>query len=106
MTANMSNGNHYTGMYMQITSQSDVESLGPIWSGWGPGPGWAYWGPNAGPDFVTNYSGRVVANLQGANGHMRCAFALVNPQSGMKGGGQGKCQVPSGQTVDATFPST
>jgi hypothetical protein len=36
---------------------------------------------------------------------MRCRFTLVRPETGMAGGGQGQCQLPSGGEIDATFPS-
>jgi hypothetical protein len=35
---------------------------------------------------------------------MRCRFDLNDPPSGMSGGGQGKCQVAGGATIDAVFP--
>jgi len=115
MTAQINNGESYQGQYFQITHDTHATDLGPLWAGWG-GPwggrrwggwggwgGWGYWGPN--DTFVTTYSGRVVANLEGPNGtHMRCRFDLMRPSSGMAGGGQGSCQMPSGQVIDATFP--
>ena len=111
MTAQLSNGESYQGQYFQITHDTQATDLGPLWAGWG-GPwgrpwgrrwgGWGYWGPS--DTFVTTYSGRVVANLEGPNGtHMRCRFDLMRPSSGMAGGGQGSCQTPSGQVIDATF---
>ena len=64
---------------------------------------WGFW--DAGPEFVTHYSGRVAANLATTDGqHMRCFFQLVHPSDGMAGGGRGKCQLPKGNTIDATFP--
>ncbi|MHB1207987.1 MAG: hypothetical protein ACYCZX_20650 [Rhodospirillaceae bacterium] len=133
MTAQLSNGESYTGRYFQISQETQVTDLDPLWIGWnGPGfrrpgfwggygwrgrrwgggfgygggwGGWDYWGPQTA--FVTTYSGRVVANLEGPNGtHMRCTFDLRNPSYGMPGGGQGGCQMPSGQTIDATFERT
>ena len=118
MTAQLNNGESYTGRYFQITQDTRVADLDPLWVGWGRphfyggwrgrrgfggfGGGWDYWGPQSA--FVTTYSGRVVANLEGPNGtHMRCHFDLMNPTSGMPGGGQGSCQTPGGQTIDATF---
>ena len=92
MTANLTNGAKYSGMYLQITSEADYP--GGYWGGY-----WGGWGP------VTDYSGRVVASLDGTNGRLRCVFALARPLSGMKGGGQGQCEEPGGQTIDATFPS-
>jgi hypothetical protein len=111
MTARLSDGQTYTGTYFQITSDTRVDELSPLWSGWdsprwgswwGVGP-WRSWEPTTG--FVTTYSGRVVANLEGPNGtHMRCRLDLISPASGMAGGGQGRCQLPSGDTIDTRFP--
>ena len=73
----------------------------------GPWRGWPYWGPYPDTAFVTHYSGRVVANLADTAGdHMRCHFSLMHPQHGMASGGQGECQMPSGQTIDATFANS
>jgi hypothetical protein len=103
MTAMLSNGDTYTGTYFQITEETRVDSLGPLWVGWNPWPGWPYW--DAGPQFITYYTGRVVANLQGPGGRrMRCTFQLIRPPSGMAGGGLGQCQLPNGETIETTFP--
>ena len=113
MTAQLSTGESYTGRYFQITRETVVNDLGPLWMGWqGRGRGWRYWGPGPwgredwGPQFITEYSGRVLANLQGPNGRfMRCRFQLIRPPSGMSGGGEGRCQLPNREdTIHATFP--
>lgn len=106
MNATLTDGDMYSGQFFQVTQDTRVESLDPLWSGWGPGwRGWRYWGPQPDLAFVTHYSGRIVANLADSVGdHLRCHFQLVHPQQGMAGGGQGQCQLPSGQTIDATFP--
>jgi hypothetical protein len=112
MNATLADGTHYAGQFFQITSDTTVDTLGPLWDGWGPGlrgvggwDSWGYWG--AGPEFVTHYSGRVVANLATPGGkHMRCTFQLARPSDGMSGGGSGQCQLPDGKTIDATFPTT
>jgi hypothetical protein len=108
MDATLSNGKTFTGQFFQITSNTTVDNLGPLWAGWGPGwrgaGDWGMW--DAGPEFVTHYSGRVVANLGAPDGkHIRCNFQLVHPSDGMAGGGRGQCQMPNGNTIDATFPS-
>jgi hypothetical protein len=55
--------------------------------------------------FVAHYTGHVVANLSGPDGQrMRCQFRLLRSGQGMKGGGQGQCQLPSGETIHAEFP--
>jgi hypothetical protein len=105
MKATAGNAATYTGRFFEVTSETTGGGLGPLWDGWGPGwrrGGWEHW--DAGPDFVTHYTGRVVANLSAADGkHMRCAFQLVHPADGMAGGGAGQCQLPGGKTIDATF---
>jgi hypothetical protein len=106
MTATLSNGEAFTGSYFQITRETRVDTLGPLWTGWGPrfGP-WGYWGPT--DQFLTQYTGRVVGNLEAADGsHMRCRFTLARPSLGMAGGGLGECQLPNGMTIDAMFPVT
>jgi hypothetical protein len=102
-----STGEEFTGRFFQVTSETRVDELQPLWSGWhSRWRNWPYWGDDFGPSFMTHYSGRVLANLASANGeHMRCNFRLVRPSSGMSSGGQGRCQSPDGSTVDATFPT-
>lgn len=106
MTAKLADGESFTGKFFQITSDTRIDRLGSLWAGWGYHRDWPYWDFASGPDFVKHYSGRVVANLQGEQGeHMRCSFRLVEPSSGMSGGGAGRCQIPDGEMVDATFPA-
>ena len=108
MDATLANGKQYSGQFFQITRDTRVDSLGPLWVGWHRGfgrfGGWNDW--DAGPTFITHYSGRVVANLGAPSGeHIRCKFQLGRPESGMAGGGSGQCQLPDGNTIDATFPT-
>src|SRR5579872_745131 len=81
MTASLSDGTTYTGQYFQITRNTAVEGLEPLWVGWGGrwgGFGWDHWAADS--SFVTQYTGRVVANLGTASGaHMRCKFQLADP---------------------------
>jgi putative hemolysin len=35
---------------------------------------------------------------------MRCQFQLNRSGEGMKGGGQGQCQLPDGRTINVEFP--
>jgi hypothetical protein len=35
---------------------------------------------------------------------MRCRFTLMQPSSGMAGGGTGRCQLPNGAVIQADFP--
>jgi hypothetical protein len=105
INATVHGGTTFTGQFFQITSDTTVDSLGPLWVGWGPGfrrGGWGSWGDDS--SFVTRYSGKVVANLSASDGkHMRCMFQLVHPTDGMDGGGTGQCQMPDGKTIDANF---
>lgn len=105
ITATFADGRSYSGKLFQITSETTVDDITPLWVGWrGRWGGWPYW--DAGPEFITHYSGRVVANLSDPNGsRMRCNFRLIDPDRGMAGGGQGKCQLSDGHTIDAEFPS-
>ncbi|MDB6088804.1 MAG: hypothetical protein JWN85_1588 [Gammaproteobacteria bacterium] len=107
ISATLSNGKTYSGQYFQITKDTTVDGIGPLWTGWGGrrGMDWGYWGADPSPDFITHYSGRVVANLAETDGsHMRCQFRLVHPSDGMNGGGLGQCQMPDGTSIDANFP--
>ncbi len=110
MTAALPDGT-YSGPFVQLTSTVRTDALEPMWMGWRRGwSDWRYWGtwgswgtmPDSG--FATQYSGKVVANLQGAGDqHVRCRFHLNSPQAGMSGGGQGECQKADGSVVDAVF---
>ena len=106
MYATLADGSVYAGSFFQITSNTTVDTLEPLWDGWGAGwdfGGWDYW--DTGSDFVTHYSGRVVANLADPEGkHIRCKFQLVSPSNGMAGGGEGDCQLPDGKTIVTSFP--
>src|SRR5258708_2470608 len=94
MNATLPDGSSYNGPFFEITDETSVDSIGPLWYGWHAGwRGAPYWDDSATPDFITHYSGRVVANLAAPDGeHMRCSFELVHPRNGMSGGGSGQCQ--------------
>jgi hypothetical protein len=98
----------YQGKFYQITKDTQITTIAPLWHPWWPAwSGWAYWGPEPSESFVTQYTGHVVANLAAANGdRMRCQFRLLRSSEGMKGGGEGECQLPSGKTIKAAFPPT
>lgn len=100
----------YQGRFFQITQQTQREVITPLWNGWDEGwRDWPYWGYGAnGPyevtQFITRYSGKVVANLQtDAGKHMRCRLHLASPARGMSGGGEGDCQIQGGGVVQARF---
>jgi hypothetical protein len=107
LTATMPGGPVYSGPYFEVTSETRVESLSPLWEGWRPGwRGWPYWSAVPAQGFVTEYTGKVVANLAASNGErMRCRFRLIRPAEGMAGGGEGECQLPNGESLNATFPN-
>jgi hypothetical protein len=107
MSAVLDNAQTFSGPYHQITRDVSVNELAPMWSGWDYGwSDWDYWGPFPQAGFATEYSGRVMANLQAADGQrLRCRFSLNHPIDGMGGGGQGKCQLQGGRSVDAVFPA-
>jgi hypothetical protein len=107
MMATLTDGQVYQGPFFQVTQQTTVDELGPLWVGWTGRLGWHGW-EDWGPDeaVATKYTGKVLANLQGPKGYMRCRFTLAEPSAGMAGGGQGKCQLPDGGIIDAQFPPT
>ncbi len=107
MTAVLSGGATYSGPFFQVTRETTIDELGPLWTGWDHRwrwHGWSYWGPSR--STLTHYTGRVLGNLSGPDGKMRCQFRLIRPSSGMAGGGEGRCQLPSGAIIEATFPPT
>lgn len=93
----------FRGKYMQITSETDVEGVGPYFEdGWHSGwDTWDGWGPEwDDDDFVTNYSGRVIAVLRSETGEpMRCRFQLAEPDRGPAGGGMGECEVSDEEKI-------
>lgn len=100
----------YQGRFFQITEQTQRQVVSPLWDGWSQGwVDWPYWGwgtygPYEWTQFVTRYSGKVLANLQtDAGQHMRCRFHLAHPSQGMSGGGDGECQLQDRGVVHARF---
>jgi hypothetical protein len=109
ITATFGSGRVFKGTYFQITHDTRVDHLDPLWDGWGRShrrSSWRYWGADPGPEFVKTYSGRVLANLHANDGeHMRCRFTLISPSRGMAGGGEGQCQLSeSEKEINAEFP--
>jgi hypothetical protein len=109
ITATFGNGRVFKGKYYQITERTRAERLDPLWDGWDRstrGGGWRYWSNDHERDFVREYDGRVLANLQAENGeYMRCRFTLDSPARGMSGGGAGRCQLSeSSREINAEFP--
>jgi len=100
----------FQGRFFQISQQTRQDSLTPLWSHWNHGwNDWPYWsGPlpptYLSPQFITYYSGKVVATLStNAGQNMRCRFHLMVPSRGMTGGGEGHCQLSGGRIVRAVF---
>lgn len=100
----------YQGEFFQITQQTRTEVLAPLWAHWNHGwYDWPYWGIPASPpypatQFITHYSGKVVATLAAqGDQRMRCRFHLMAPARGMSGGGEGQCQLSDGRLVRAVF---
>ena len=109
ITATFNDGQVFKGTYFQITRDTRVDRLGPLWDGWGapyPRTGWRYWDRDMDRQFIQEYNDRVLANLLSNSGnHMRCRFTLVTPSRGMAGGGKGRCQLSeSGREINAEFP--
>lgn len=105
MTATLSDGTIYSGRYFQITRDTHLPSIAPLFEGWYSGWDETNWNAGASEEFIANLEHRVVANLASPRGsHMRCNFQLVYPPNGMYGGGGGECQLPNGETIDARFP--
>ncbi len=112
LSVTLPSGERFAGRFVQVTSTTAVDQMGPIWAGWSA-PMWEPWGPvgetwTGGPadvwTFRQNYSGRVVATLFGdRGGAMRCRFQLVNPPGGLPDGGTGECQLSGGGTIEAQF---
>lgn len=109
MTASLP-GMIFQGRFFQITEQTRAEVLNPLWLHWHSGwNDWPYWGGPMAPafpttQFITYYSGKVVATLESeGKQRMRCRFHLVDPVSGMSGGGEGECQLSEGRVVRAVF---
>ena len=111
MTAALPEGVVFQGRFFQITRETRADMLMPLWHHWHNGwNDWPYWGgPYATPvpatQFITYYSGKVVATLESPDQqHMRCRFHLEGPSRGMSGGGEGECQLSQGRVVRAVFP--
>ena len=86
------------------TSPSGAVTATFTWTADSPARGTMTAALNTGEAFLTEYTGKVVANLAGPRGHMRCRFNLIRPSAGMAGGGEGRCQLPDGTIINAEFP--
>ena len=109
ITATFGNGEVFKGTYFQITRETRLDRLDPLWDGWSrpyPRTGWRYWDRDMDREFIKEYNGRVLANLRTDQGdHMRCRFTLITPSRGMAGGGEGRCQLSeTGKEINAEVP--
>jgi hypothetical protein len=108
MSATLADGKIFSGDYLEITHQTATTDLDPLWNDWDRGSANVFSEVSI-PYFgsATQYSGRVLAKLRAADGErMTCRFHLNVPSQGMAGGGQGKCDLKNGLSVDAVFPRT
>ena len=109
MSATLADGRIFSGDYLEITRQAASDQLDPLWNGWDRGMSGGLLTEEEMPAFgaSTLYSGRVLAKLRSGTGElMTCRFHLNIPSQGMGGGGQGKCDLKDGSSVDASFPRT
>lgn len=105
-------GESFSGQFHEITSGTTVATLDGFYRSWYGGPWSRYdwtWGGDwpyydYADEYITYYTNRVVAILDGDRGTtMRCNFKLDDPSRGMKGGGQGDCQLSTGERITAVF---
>jgi len=109
MSATLADGRVFSGDYLEITRQAASNELDPLWNGWDRGMSGGLLTEEEMPAFgsSTLYSGRVLAKLRSADGErMTCRFHLTIPSQGIGGGGQGKCDLKDGRSVDASLPRT
>ena len=106
-------GQRYVGPYLLLEKSVSHVAMVPFYDawdsasfrGWGAGgidpwfePGWGI------SVWVDHYDGRVVSTLQGnRGGSARCHFTLKLTESGIPGGGTGKCQISDGGLLDVAF---
>jgi hypothetical protein len=107
MSATVDANAQFSGPFLQVTHTTHVNAMGPMWDGLAPGwsdwDGWSVWGLSD-DAFSTTYTGKVLADLKGADGQqLRCQFRLADPMAGMGGGGQGDCKFAGGRKVSAVF---
>ena len=109
MYARAADGRRYHGTFHQITRYTRASALDGFYGGWygggwyGSWGGWPYYGSV--DQFITYYTGRVVALLQDDTGdaQMRCRFELVDAVAGMREGATGECQTSTGTRISAWF---
>lgn len=112
MQTTLPDGESFSGQFHQITENTTAQTLDGFYGSWygdpWGGPDWWWDGDwpyyDAPVEYIRYYTGRVVAVLDSEQGKsMRCQFRLDEPDRGMKGGGQGNCQVSNGEHITAVF---
>jgi len=94
MVALLRDGRRFTGPYVWVAPGVGADRLAPLLEDWGGARHWAH------------YEGDVLASLRTDDGsRLRCRFHLDEPQSGMHGGGAGRCQATDGRSWPARFPA-
>jgi hypothetical protein len=105
ISAALPDGRRFRGRFVQVTTNTVAQGLdawstvgAPYYGNWRGG---AYWEPVDARSFVTLYTGRVLAQLDGPDGEvMRCTFLLEDPVAGPQSGGLGDCELSTGERVD------
>lgn len=108
--ATLPDGEAFKGRFHQIVTTVPVSRYDDFYGWWyaGPwlGPSWRWGGAwpyyDSLEEFVTHYTGTVVARLTGSRGHqMRCHFKLDDRYGGLAAGGKGECQLSTGERITA-----
>ena len=109
ISGTLPDGTHYSGQYFEVIKTAEAALYEPAWEGWARyWPGWEAPWPHhkrSDPDwtgFIEIYTGRVIANMKSDDGQVRvrCRFTISEPREGLKGGGNGSCQMSNGDTID------
>jgi UrcA family protein len=108
MTAELVDGQQYSGEYVEPGYYGHVDPSDPFWAQWcadGPASAAATCASPAGQKAAGQGRHEVVARMKDADGaSLHCQFDLSHRSSGMAGGAEGKCQLPTGQTVEVDIP--
>lgn len=106
-------GEHFRGPFVHVRASTQGEVITEVYDGWSS-PEWEAWQHEPDGDWVATatsfgefahfYTGRVVATLQGSEGHaMRCRLTLTNPHADLLESGHGTCQISDGGRLDLEF---
>ena len=103
-------GDAYRGRYLVVSPNSPVYEVQPLTAVWQsvwqtgrrtlePDPWLA--GSDGARSFIRRYDGHAVAELSSGASAMRCRFRLARPGRGLRGGGDGECQLGDGSEIRA-----